>query len=129
MNERKIDNIRAQKYPWRIADVVLFAVAVALTVTLLLTLPAKKGNAVEISYGGERIELPLSKDARRDVGGHLSVVVKDGKAWVEDADCKNRICVKTGKISRVGESIVCAQNKIVITVVGKSSLAGTVGQG
>lgn len=128
MNVKKADAVRAQKFPFRIGDIAVLAVAVALTVALLCTLPSKTGNGVEIAYEGVREVLPLDKNAERRLADHLTLVIENGKAWVKDADCRNRICVKTGKISRVGESIVCAENKIVITVTGRSPLAGTVGQ-
>lgn len=128
MNEKKIDVLRARKFPFGIADGVLVLIVLVLTVVLLVSLYGKTGNSVVISYEGERTVLSLSQNTTRTVGGHLTVVVQDGKAWVSESDCAHRICVKTGAISRVGESIVCAQNKIVITVVGESNLAGTVGQ-
>lgn len=129
MNAKKADAIRAQKFPFRIGDVAVLAVAVALTVALLCTLPSSEaGKGVEIAYAGAREVLPLDRNTERRLADHLTLVIEGGKAWVKDADCRNRICVKTGKISRVGESIVCAENKIVITVTGRSPLAGTVGQ-
>ena len=35
------------------------------------------------------------------------------------ADCPDQICVKTGSISRSGQSIVCAPNRVVVTVTGE----------
>ena len=128
MNAKKVDAVRAQKFPFRVGDIAVLAVAVALTVALLCTLSPKTGNGVEIAYEGVREVLPLDKNTERRLADHLTLVIENGKAWVKDADCRNCICVKTGKISRVGESIVCAENKIVITVTGRSPLAGTVGQ-
>ena len=43
-----------------------------------------------------------------------------GEIWVEEADCKNRVCVKHAKASFVGSSIICAPHKLVIKVVGGS---------
>ena len=128
MNARKVDALRAQKCPFRIADAAVLIAIVLLTVVLLGTLDGEAGNGVEIVHGNEHIVLPLDQNAQYSVDGCLTVIVRDGKAWVQDARCKNRICEKTGKIGRVGESIVCAQNGVAITVTGKSSLAGTVGK-
>ncbi|WP_051540313.1 NusG domain II-containing protein [Ruminococcus sp. FC2018] len=43
-----------------------------------------------------------------------------GEIWVEEADCKNQVCVKHAKASFVGSSIICAPHKLVIKVVGGS---------
>lgn len=128
MNEKKIDYIRSKKFPMGVLDIVVFAAAIALTVALLLTINGKKGNGVEISYGGVTVTVSLENDCERRIGNHLTAVIKDGKCFVTESDCKNKTCVKTGKISRVGESIVCAQNGVVITVVGYNGLAGSIGQ-
>ncbi|MDE7395034.1 MAG: NusG domain II-containing protein [Clostridiales bacterium] len=127
MTEKRIDVLRKRKLPFGVLDVVVFAAVIVLTVVLLVALNRKVGASVEIAYDGTTVTLPLSRDAERDVGGHLTVVIKDGAAYVRESDCKHQTCVHTGKIKRVGQSIVCAQNGVVITVIGESGLAGTVG--
>ena len=44
------------------------------------------------------------------------LVIKDGKAFVETATCRDGICAAHAPISREGESIVCLPHKVVITV-------------
>lgn len=44
--------------------------------------------------------------------------IKYGYAYMYDADCKDKICIKQGKINVAGQSIVCLPNKISITVCG-----------
>lgn len=129
MNEQKIDFIRAKKFPFGIADLIVFAAAALLVIVLFATLYGKKGSQVEIVSDGGRTVLSLGEDTTLEVDGHLTVVIEDGKCFVSEADCDNHTCMRMGKISRVGETVVCAQNKIVITVIGESDLAGTVGQG
>ncbi len=129
MDEKRIEYIRAKRFPLGICDAVVLVLAVVLTVVLLCTLYGEKGDGVEIVYGTERMVLPLSVDTRQRVGDCLTVTVKDGVCYVSESDCKNQTCVKTGKIGRIGETIVCAQNKVVITVIGYDGLVGSVGQG
>lgn len=127
MTEKRIDVLRKRKSPFGVFDIVVFAAVIVLTVVLLLAFNRKTGVGIEIAYNGTTVVLPLSQDTEHNVGGHLTVVIKDGAAYVKKSDCKHQTCVHTGKISRVGQSIVCAQNGVVITVVGESVLAGTVG--
>ncbi len=45
-----------------------------------------------------------------------TVIIISGEVYVEKASCKNQICVKTGKISKEGESIVCLPNRVIIEI-------------
>ncbi len=129
MNESKIDYIKSKRQPFAWGDLIVLIVAVALTVTLAFTLTGEKGSGVEIICDGTRTVLPLGEDKRLNVGGHLTVTINGGKVSVTESDCRNLVCVRTGEISRIGESIVCAQYRVVITVIGFDGTAGTVGQG
>ena len=70
--------------------------------------PIKKNN--EILY-----ELPLNKDKTVDLKGNI-LVIKDGKAFIESADCKNQICVNHKPISKTGETIVCLPHKVLVEI-------------
>ena len=127
MNEQRIDYMRRKRFPFSVADIVLLISAVVLTVTLSFTVVGKKGYGVEVVCDGSRTVLNLSEDSEISVHG-VTVSVSGGKCRVLKSDCKNKTCVKTGEISRVGESIVCAQNGVAVTVIGFDKLAGTVGR-
>lgn len=45
------------------------------------------------------------------------LIIKDGKAYMEQATCPDGICVQHKPIFRDGESIVCLPQKVVLTVV------------
>lgn len=69
--------------------------------------------------------LPLNKDTRKTIKNHYGtnvIVVKDGKASVVKADCKNQICVHSRAISEKGETIVCLPHKLVLTVTTKGQV-------
>lgn len=64
-------------------------------------------------------EYPLNRDTVVEIraNGHLNIlVIKDGRAFVESADCPDGICASHRPISRDGESIICLPNKVVISV-------------
>lgn len=50
--------------------------------------------------------------------GNNTVIVKDGSIQISEADCNDDLCVKQGKISKVGESIVCLPHKLIIEIKG-----------
>ena len=53
-------------------------------------------------------------------GGSNVLVIRDGGAYMESADCPDRICVLQGRISRTGEVITCLPNRLTVTVEGSS---------
>ena len=50
--------------------------------------------------------------------GYNLLELGDDKVRVIEADCPDKIDVKQGYISRVGETIVCLPNKLVIEIKG-----------
>ena len=58
----------------------------------------------------QRIEIPGRV-------GKCILVIFDGKADMESADCPNQICVHHSAISHTGETIVCLPNRVVIEVI------------
>ena len=58
----------------------------------------------------------------------LTVHISGGKVWVTDADCPDKTCVRTGVITRAGQSIVCLPNKVTVTISGESDLQWELGR-
>ena len=42
----------------------------------------------------------------------------NGEIWVESSPCKDKICMRTGKLCRAGESAVCVPLKTVVSIKG-----------
>ena len=69
----------------------------------------------------ERIPLAQAGETRRTVegGGYtLEICLTDTEVWVEHSDCPTQDCVRTGTISRSGQSIVCLPARIIIQLTG-----------
>ena len=49
-------------------------------------------------------------------GGQNHLVIQDGCARIEEADCPDKLCVKQGTVSKRGESLVCLPNRVVVAV-------------
>jgi hypothetical protein len=56
-------------------------------------------------------------------GGTNSLVIQQGKVWLEEASCPDHLCVKQGTIQYAGESIICLPNKVVVEITGEDELA------
>ena len=64
--------------------------------------------------------LPLSKDCVYRINDGNTIEIRDGSVRMSEADCPDKICVKTGRISRSGQSIVCAPHRVTVTITGNS---------
>lgn len=49
-------------------------------------------------------------------GGTNVLHIDNGMAWLSKADCPDQICVNTGKIKYVGQSIICLPHKVVVEI-------------
>lgn len=56
------------------------------------------------------------------------LVIEDGRARMEEADCPDQLCVHQRAIDRAGETIVCLPNRVIATVErgGEEALDGFV---
>lgn len=104
---------------------VLSMVIIAAAAFLIINFAAKKdGSYAVIKVDGKVIKtLDLNSgettiEVNGYQGGVNKVVINDGKVSMTEADCPDELCVKTGKISRVGETIVCLPHRVVVEIKG-----------
>ena len=57
---------------------------------------------------------------------HLTIALTEAGVQVTESDCPTQDCVRTGVISRPGQSIVCLPEQVVIKLVGSGSEADLV---
>ena len=97
---------------------ILLAALLCLTVTLITK---QKGNVVVVYVNNsEYIRMRLDEDSELliqgvDSGTNL-LIVKDGKAYIKEASCPDKVCVNTGSISNENDMIVCLPNKVVAVI-------------
>lgn len=110
------------------ADFIIIAVVVAVVGVLaffLYFVNGDSGKYVQIESAGEVVEtFDLNEDIEKTYdfdGDKNTLVIKDGKVTVTDANCPDGICVNHMPIHRSGESIICLPHKFVVTVVDKLS--------
>jgi hypothetical protein len=49
------------------------------------------------------------------------LVMEDGVAFVEKANCRDKICVEHKPVSQKGESIICLPHKVVIEIISDNN--------
>ena len=97
---------------------------VAFLMLIVINATKKEGGGVIVKENGEEVARYSFKDEGTYTlnNGTNILCIKDGKAWIEDANCKDKLCVKQGKISKEGETITCLPNKLTITVYGVDNI-------
>lgn len=78
------------------------------------------GGVLEITIDGELYgSYPLKQEREIEVVssyGRNMVVIEDGKAFVKEADCPDKICVGMPRISQEGEVICCLPHRLFLNV-------------
>ena len=77
----------------------------------------------------ERIPLAGLTDTERTVessGCTLHIHLTETEVWVASSDCPTQDCVRTGHISRGGQSIVCLPARVIVTLEGGPAADGGV---
>ena len=112
------------RFHWQDAVAALGVVFLACAIQLLPLLWRQEGETLVISTPEGRTEYSLSEDRTIKLtsrGVTLVVVIRDGAAYVKSSTCPDGVCSASGKISRDGESIVCAPAGVRVWVEGGES--------
>jgi hypothetical protein len=96
---------------------------------LIIELTKDEGAYVVVRVDGVEVgKYSLELDGEYELNGGTNILhIKDGKAYLVDAKCPDKLCVNQGKISKGGETITCLPNKLTITVYGVDSDVELVG--
>ena len=100
----------------------VFFVFICVAAFFIPKLFAKDESAVAVvSVNGKEIaRLDLSKDTVLTVSEEYTaeICVEGGQVFIRESDCPGGDCVRTGKIGKKGQSIVCLPNKLTVRIEG-----------
>ena len=103
-------------------DIILIAslLSVALVGVGLLLIFRRGGERVSVEIDGVAVaEYSLAIDGEYPLNGGTNIlVIEGGEAYIKDADCPDKTCVRRGRISYVGQSAVCLPNRVSVKIVG-----------
>lgn len=107
---------------------MIFAALLAAALSVYVyrrTAPVPVGRAAEISVNGQMVDtlyLDEIKEPLRLVyetkDGYNTVYADSEGLSVVESDCHDRYCVKAGRISRPGSSLVCLPHRFVVRISG-----------
>ena len=95
---------------------LILAGAVLMTAGVLLFLQksGEDGPAEVVVYQGrERTEEFLSPEGGRNV-----LVIAEGRACIQEADCPDGLCIRQGWISGDGQTLTCLPNQLQVIIEG-----------
>ena len=103
-------------------DIAVFAV-ILLSAVLLFSfgLFADEGASLTVTVGDKSETYSLKNDrvfTLENNGIVLTVCIENGEVYVSSADCPDKVCASSGKISKVGQTVVCAPAMISLRIVG-----------
>jgi hypothetical protein len=116
--------------------VILPFLAVALCIALFYArMPSSSKIAVVEKDGKEFCRIDLDKETSVriiNVGGPMNVKlrVEPGAIAFYSSDCPDKICIRTGKLTKPGQTAVCLPGKVSVQVVsgnGEKSYDGYTG--
>ena len=114
-------------------DALLAAVVLLLAAALgarLWTSPPGAAGAVVVSIDGAAVErVALGEWSRTYAANGYTVRVEAtaGGVRVAASDCPTQDCVRTGTITRAGQSIVCLPARLVVTLTGAAEYDAVAG--
>lgn len=101
-----------------IGDIVINILILAFCVAFFIILRYNyaKISTVTITLDGKvvkTLDLTESSSFSPD-GGHTTVTVKDGKAYISDSDCSDGLCLLMKPVTKDGGSVICLPNRVAV---------------
>ncbi len=110
---------------FRAMDFVSILLSVAAVVFFsFLAYGARRNSDLIIEAGGKKWIYSLGENRIEKLTGPLGdtiVVIRDGKAFIENSPCPDGLCMRAGSISRAGQWIACLPNRIIVRIGGTGS--------
>lgn len=105
------------------ADIILLVAILAVALTALAAVLILRDNSADTVVvtvdGKEYARLPLTEDTEliinSESGGVNKLTIKDGKAYMSEASCPDKVCINTGALTDI-TPIVCMPNNVIVSL-------------
>ena len=107
-------------------DIIIIALALLAALALYLVSQVSLGAEASVVLvtvdGREVLRKPLAMENRYEIAqedGSLNVIrVEDGAVFMEEANCRDGLCIRQGKMRNGAKTIVCLPHKVVVQLKG-----------
>lgn len=111
-------------------DVLILIIIAASAATLLLGVKfassSANGLVAVITVDGAVVrEVNLDRvtgEETYELSNGIIIATEEHQIWFEESNCKDKICVSSGKLSKAGDVAACVPNKTVIHIEGSDSV-------
>lgn len=110
-------------------DIIILAfLLIAGTAGIFLMNSGKNGKTAVVYVDGEAVtEIAITNDYYEEQFSGVTVCCENGEIFVKESLCSDKVCIRTGKILKSGECIICAPNKVAIEISGENQLDALTG--
>ena len=113
-------------------DLILIACALALAGALYafsqLTLVTKASTVVVTVDGSEVLRRPLAMEdsyvVEQEDGSRNVIRVEGGAVYMQEANCRDGLCIRQGRMKNAAKTIVCLPHKLVVRLEGDTQPVG-----
>lgn len=113
-------------------DILMIAVVLAAALALFgvsQLAGGKTATTVVVTVDGqETLRRPLAVsdtyEIRQDDGSVNVIAVENGVVYMKEANCRDGLCIRQGKMKNAAKSIVCLPHKLVVTLEGDGAPDG-----
>ena len=93
-----------------------------------LTLGTKASNVVVTVDGSEVLRRPLAMEDSYVVeqadGSRNVIRVEGGAVYMQEANCRDGLCIRQGRMKNAAKTIVCLPHKLVVRLEGDTQPVG-----
>lgn len=104
-------------------DILLALIILLLSVTFIIVTKTARapGKSVTASIDGVTIETFSLEDEivyeiHSEESGLNVLIIEDGRARIDSANCPDKTCVRHKPINDSGETIICLPHKVIIAI-------------
>lgn len=112
-----------KKYKFDIIIIIGLILMAVISRIVIGVIYESDGAFVEVTVDGKIKDVyPLDEEGEYCIAVEdfvNTIQIRDGEVYMKDANCPDKLCVKQGKISKDGQSIICLPHKMVVRVVSK----------
>ena len=125
-NTRHSGNTRVyDKFSRQDFFVLAFLVVLGVALTFIIYRPTSANSAEQLlevrQDGTVLMTLSMSKNVTKTIEGNDGAInsfsIENGVVSMQEANCHDSTCIRTGKISRTGETIVCLPHRLVLKII------------
>ena len=109
-------------------DLILIGAALLLALALYavsqLTLGTQAAQVVVTIGGKEVLRKPLvvsdTYEIRQENGDVNIIAVENGAVFMQEANCRDGLCIRQGKMKNAAKTIVCLPHEVVVRLEGEA---------